>query len=119
MQAATDINAGWTEVGKLEDIPRLGSRIIRRAAGDIALFRTSDDQVFALLNRCPHKGGPLSEGIVSGRAVTCPLHNMCFDLETGEAKGPDEGHVTRFPTRIEEGAVQVNLSGEPEAAGGA
>jgi len=65
----------WIEVGRLEDIPRLGARVIKRPEGDIAVFRTRDDEVFALLNRCPHKGGPLSEGIVYGRTVACPLHN--------------------------------------------
>jgi nitrite reductase (NADH) small subunit len=97
----------WVEVGPLESIPRLGARVVRNDGGDIAVFRTRDDEVFALLNRCPHKGGPLSEGIVYGRTVACPLHNWCIDLGTGQAKAPDEGCAASFATRIEGGRVLV------------
>ncbi len=97
----------WIEVGGIDDIPRLGSRVVRREGGDIAVFRTGSDEVFALLNRCPHKGGPLSEGIVYGRTVACPLHNWCIDLGTGEARAPDEGCAARFPVRLEGGRVLV------------
>jgi len=99
----------WLEAGLIDDIPRLGARIIKRDDGDIAVFRTADDEVFALLNRCPHKGGPLSEGIVYGRTVACPLHNWCLDLSTGQAKAPDEGCAPRFDTRLEQGRVYVAL----------
>ena len=97
----------WIEVGGIDDIPRLGSRVVRREGGDIAVFRTGSDEVFALLNRCPHKGGPLSEGIVYGRTVACPLHNWCIDLGTGEARAPDEGCAASFPVRLEGGRVLV------------
>jgi nitrite reductase (NADH) small subunit len=97
----------WIEVGGIEEIPRLGSRVVRREGGDIAVFRTALDEVFALLNRCPHKGGPLSEGIVYGRTVACPLHNWCLDLESGQARAPDEGCAARFPVRLEGGRVLV------------
>ena len=97
----------WIEVGGIDDIPRLGSRVVRREGGDIAVFRTGSDEVFALLNRCPHKGGPLSEGIVYGRTVACPLHNWCIDLGTGEARAPDDGCAARFPVRLEGGRVLV------------
>ena len=100
-------NTEWIEVGGIADIPRLGSRVVRREGGDIAVFRTADDGVFALLNRCPHKGGPLSEGIVYGRTVACPLHNWCLDLETGAARAPDEGCAARFPVRLEGDRVLV------------
>ena len=99
----------WLEAGLIDDIPRLGARIIKRDDGDIAVFRTADDEVFALLNRCPHKGGPLSEGIVYGRTVACPLHNWCLDLASGQAKAPDEGCAPRFDTRLEQGRVYVAL----------
>jgi nitrite reductase (NADH) small subunit len=79
----------WIQIGKLEDVPRQGSRVVNTATGEIALFRSVDDQVFALNNRCPHKGGPLSQGIVHGRRVTCPLHNWVIELETGNAVAPD------------------------------
>lgn len=100
----------WVEVGPIDAIPRLGARVIEREGGDIAVFRTRDDAVFALLNRCPHRGGPLSEGIVYGQTVACPLHNWCMDLASGAAKAPDEGQVARFPTRIEGGVVQVSMT---------
>jgi nitrite reductase (NADH) small subunit len=59
--------------------------------GDIAVFRTGDSQVFALWDACPHKGGPLSNGIIHGHAVACPLHNWTIDLATGEPTGADRG----------------------------
>ena len=81
----------WIEIVALEEIPRLGSRVIRTDTMDVALFRTRDDRVFALRDACPHRGGPLSQGIVHGTSVTCPLHNWKIDLASGEALGPDEG----------------------------
>jgi len=89
--SAVGLVDGWTEVGTLADIPRLGARVVTSALGDIALFRTAEDEVFALEDRCPHKGGPLSQGIVHGRGVSCPLHNWLIDLATGEACAPDHG----------------------------
>ena len=83
----------FLEIGKLSDIPRQGARCVVTPRGRIAVFRTAEDHVFALEDRCPHKGGPLSQGIVHGGAVTCPLHNMVIALETGHAMGADEGQV--------------------------
>jgi nitrite reductase [NAD(P)H] small subunit len=100
----------WTHVCNVSDIPRLGSRVLRRASGDVALFRTADDEVFALLDRCPHKGGALSQGIVHGKAVTCPLHSWNIGLETGQARAPDEGCARRFPVKVEGVAVHVCLA---------
>ena len=82
-----------------------GARVIRMPEGDIAVFRTGDDRVFALHDQCPHRQGPLSQGIVHGGRVTCPLHNWKIELETGEAAGPDEGSTACFPVRIEDGRV--------------
>jgi nitrite reductase (NADH) small subunit len=101
----------WIEVGSVEDIPRLGSRVVETDGGSIAVFRNSEDEVFALRNRCPHKGGPLSEGIVYGRTVACPLHNWCIDLANGQAKAPDEGCAPSYPVRVENG--RVFLSPDP------
>lgn len=95
----------WVEIGRIEQIPRRGARCVNTPAGKIAVFRTAEDQVFALENRCPHKGGPLSEGIVHGGAVTCPLHNWVFDLSTGEAQGADEGQVRTFPVSVVDGRI--------------
>lgn len=101
----------WTEVASLSDIPRLGSRVVQTAKGDVALFRTADDSVFALDDRCPHKGGPLSQGIVHGHSVTCPLHNWVIDLASGEAQAPDIGCVKRTPVRLDAGRVLIALRG--------
>lgn len=106
----------WTEILAIEDIPRLGSRVVRTDTMDIALFRTSLDEVFALRDSCPHKGGPLSQGIVHGNAVTCPLHNWKIDLESGTALGPDEGCTHRFPVKVENGRVFIALSVEAAVA---
>ena len=98
----------FVDIASLEDIPRQGARLIRTSAGCVALFRTADDRVFALDDRCPHKGGPLSEGIVHGHQVTCPLHNWVFDLNTGTALGADEGTVRTWPVRVDDGRVLIS-----------
>ncbi len=100
----------WIGIGTIDDIPPLGSRIVKTGDGDIAIFRASDDRIFAIEDRCPHKGGPLSQGIVHGGRVTCPLHNWTIDLETGRAVAPDEGCVKRYPLRIEGGELFLKLS---------
>jgi nitrite reductase (NADH) small subunit len=107
--------AEWIRICALADIPLLGSRVVRDAAGDIALFRSVENAVFALLDQCPHKGGPLSQGIVHGRSVTCPLHNWKIDLSTGAAIAPDAGCVRAFPVRIEQGEVLLQFGGVPSA----
>lgn len=100
--------SNWIDIGPLNDIPARGARVVKTANGCVALFRTHDDQVFALDDRCPHKGGPLSEGIVHGHSVTCPLHNWVFDLNSGTAKGEDDGQVGTYPVRVEAGRVLVD-----------
>ena len=100
----------WTDIGALDQIPRRGARVVRSAKGCVAVFRTADDQAFALEDRCPHKGGPLSQGIVHGKSVTCPLHNWVMSLETGEAEGADEGRAATFLVRVEQGRILVDLS---------
>ena len=101
-------NQNWLDIGALSDIPQRGARVVKTVHGCVAVFRTGDDQVFAIDDRCPHKGGPLSEGIVHGHAVTCPLHNWVFSLETGMAQGADEGEVTTYPARIEGGRILLD-----------
>ncbi len=96
----------WTLICRVEDIPLLGSRrIARPRGGAVAVFRTADDRVFALLDRCPHKGGPLSQGIVFGDSVACPLHNWTIGLADGEARAPDQGCTARFAVKVEDGQV--------------
>lgn len=106
----------WIDVGALADIPRLGSRLVRAPGGDVAVFRDAGDGVFALHDKCPHKGGPLSQGIVHGRAVTCPLHNWVVSLETGEAQGADKGCAHRIPARVEAGRVLLSARALPRRA---
>ena len=99
----------WKYICKLEDIPVLGARRVTRAQGlEVAVFRTATDEVFALLDRCPHKGGPLSQGIVFGRSVACPLHNWTIGLCDGQAQAPDEGCTPSFQVKLEDGAVYLD-----------
>jgi len=100
----------WKHICPLDDIPRLGARVVQRpAGGDIAVFRNADDEVFALHDKCPHKGGPLSQGIVHGKRVTCPLHGWNIELSSGEACAPDEGSTVTYPARVENGVVLLAL----------
>lgn len=102
--------AAWVDIGALDDIPRQGARVVATARGDVAVFRTHDDAVFALDDACPHKAGKLSQGIVHGHSVTCPLHNWVIGLADGQAQSPDEGCVHRIPARLESGRVQLGLT---------
>lgn len=99
----------WQKICALSDIPRLGSRVVKHPGGDIAVFRTADDDVFALHDKCPHKGGPLSQGIVHGRRVTCPLHGWNIGLEDGAAVAPDVGHCGKFEVRLDAGDVYLKI----------
>jgi nitrite reductase (NADH) small subunit len=99
----------WKVICRVEEIPVLGARRVARPRGmDVAVFRNDQDQVFALLDRCPHKGGPLSQGIVFGTSVACPLHNWTIGLEDGQARAPDEGCTPRFSCRVQEGQVMLD-----------
>lgn len=96
----------WTPICRKDDIPELGARRVAREHGlDVALFRTSTGDVHALLDRCPHKGGPLSQGLVFGNSVACPLHNWTIQLVDGRATAPDEGSTPRFAVKVEDGEV--------------
>ena len=98
----------WTHICHIEDIPVLGSRRVARDTGlDVAVFRNDADEVFALLDRCPHKGGPLSQGIVFGTSVACPLHNWNIDLCDGQAQAPDVGCTPRFEVKVDAGGVYL------------
>jgi nitrite reductase (NADH) small subunit len=107
----------WVEIGGLDDIPRRGARRVRCAdtAFPIAVFRTADDRVFALIDRCPHRAGPLSEGIVEGCAVACPLHGWVIGLASGEAAAPDEGRVPTIAVELR--GRRIFLAGSALEAG--
>lgn len=98
------------DIGALYDIPVQGARVVKTRFGCVAIFRTADDQVFALDDRCPHKGGPLSEGIVHGTSVTCPLHNWVFDMATGVAQGADDGRINTYPVQVQAGRIVLDVS---------
>jgi nitrite reductase (NADH) small subunit len=106
----------WIEIAPLEDVPRLGSRVVKTDTVDIAVFRTAGDEVFALKDECPHRKGPLSQGIVHDKTVTCPLHNWKIDLANGEARGPDEGCTRSYPVKVENGMIYLGLMAQEVAA---
>jgi len=99
----------WLYICRLDDIPVSGARVVRfEGRPDIALFRTLADQVYALRDRCPHKGGPLSQGIVHGARVTCPLHAWVINLDNGRAVEPDVGATACFRVRCADGEVYLH-----------
>jgi len=106
----------WVLIGSLSDIPRRGARCVETPQGKIAVFRTMEDRVFAIDDNCPHRGGPLSQGIVHGASVTCPLHNWVISLETGKALGADDGSVRTVEVKVEGQQIFVALSAEADRA---
>lgn len=101
----------WKAICHVDDIPVLGARRVERPQGiAVAIFRNAEDQVFALLDRCPHKGGPLSQGIVFGTSVACPLHNWTIGLADGCAQAPDVGCTVPFAVKVEAGEVSLNAA---------
>ena len=106
--------SNWIDIGSIHDIPRQGARTVKLSSGEIGVFRTQDDQLFALENRCPHKHGPLSQGIIHGHAVACPLHNWRISLATGQALGDDRGCVPVVPMKVDGERILIQLT-LPEA----
>jgi nitrite reductase (NADH) small subunit len=111
------MSGNWIEIGLLDDIPVLGSRVVKTSHGDVAVFRNAEDQLFALHDKCPHKGGPLSQGIVHGTSVTCPLHSWVIGLENGEAKGNDRGCAKSFHIKLSDGRVFLDVQTSMRKAG--
>ena len=103
------MDTNWIAIGNIADIPLRGARCVKTPQGKIAVFRTAENEAFAIEDHCPHKGGPLSQGIVHAKAVTCPLHNWVISLETGKALGADEGAVRTLPVRNHDGALFIAL----------
>ena len=99
----------WIEIGTLNDIPQLGARVVTSDKGNIAIFRTAEDKVFAIKDECPHKQGPLSQGIVHGDRVACPLHDWKIQLDTGTAVAPDEGCAATYPVKMEGNKIMLSL----------
>ena len=101
--------AGWSRACRVEDIPKLGARVVKGANCNIAIFRNAEDEIFALRDECPHKKGPLSQGIVHGRKVACPLHNWNIQLEDGCAVAPDQGCTKSYPVKVENGEIFLQI----------
>lgn len=104
-----DVAPVWKRLCDLDEVPRLGSRVVKSPLGDIAVFRNAGDEVFALHDKCPHKGGPLSQGIVHGKTVTCPLHSWKLDLASGQAQAPDKGCTRTFRVKVEDDLIWLAL----------
>lgn len=100
----------WIEIGAVSDVPVRGSRLVQVSGGTVAVFRTNDDHIFAIDDRCPHLGGPLSQGIVHDQRVTCPLHNLVIDLASGEGQGPEGGCVRTYPIDIQGDRILLDIS---------
>lgn len=100
----------WIEVGTVNDIPKQGARVVKTDEGDIAVFKTEEGEIFALQDKCPHKGGPLSQGIVHGKRIACPLHDWKIQLDTGLAVAPDEGCAASFPIKVEGEIIFISLT---------
>jgi nitrite reductase (NADH) small subunit len=109
----------WLDVGPLAGVPERGARVVRVGDVDIAVFRTGAGDLFALRDRCPHRGGPLSQGIVHGERVTCPLHDWVIDLRSGSAVGADAGCTAAFATRVANGRVAIEVPEEIAVASAA
>ncbi|PVV12950.1 MAG: nitrite reductase (NAD(P)H) small subunit [gamma proteobacterium symbiont of Ctena orbiculata] len=108
--------SNWIDIALLNEIPRLGARVVKTDTVDIAVFRTASDEVFALKDECPHRKGPLSQGIVHDNSVTCPLHNWKIDLASGEAKAPDAGCSRSYPIKVVDGRIFLGLIDQEVAA---
>lgn len=108
--------ADWVDIGGIDDVPLRGARIVKSPFGCMAVFRTAENEAYAIEDKCPHKGGPLSQGIVHGKSVTCPLHNWVISLETGKAQGADSGAVRTFSLKIEKGRILVDRATLPMVA---
>ncbi len=98
----------WIDIGHIDEVPLRGARLVKTPVGCVGIFRTDVAEIFAASNTCPHKQGPLVEGIVHGQSVTCPLHNWVFDLNTGEAKGAEDGRIATYPVRLENGRILLD-----------
>ena len=104
------MSENWIDVGTVNDIPHLGARVVETSKGNIAIFRTAEDEIFALRDKCPHRGGPLSQGIVHGKRVACPLHDWKIHLDSGEAVAPDEGCAASYPVRLDGDRILLSLN---------
>lgn len=111
-------DARWVRITACDNIPPREGRAAVVGDREIAIFNLGDG-FLAVDNRCPHRGGPLADGIVAGRAVVCPLHAWKIDLRTGSVERPAglDACVRSYPTRVEAGIVLIELPVAARAAG--
>jgi nitrite reductase (NADH) small subunit len=107
----------WVRITSCSNIPAREGRAVRVGGRELALFNLGD-RFLATDNRCPHQGGPLCDGIVTGTSVVCPLHAWKVDLTSGAVERPAAAHrcVATYPTRVDAGIVVIGL---PVAGDGA
>lgn len=107
----------WIRIAACHSIPPREGRPVRIGGRDIAIFNVGD-RFLAIDNRCPHQGGPLCDGIVTGAAVICPLHAWRVCLETGAVDRPNGSAacVRTYPVRVLNGVVELGLSAADGAA---
>jgi NAD(P)H-dependent nitrite reductase small subunit len=104
------MNETWTKITLASNVPPREGRAVTIGDKEIAIFNLNG-RYLTIENACPHRGGPLCDGIVSGTSVVCPLHGRHFDLETGIAvRAPEHACVATFPTRVEDGIILVDLT---------
>ncbi|WP_223589121.1 nitrite reductase small subunit NirD [Neobacillus bataviensis] len=97
-------------VGKAEDLPQKLGKTVTIGRKEIAVFKLENGKIHAIENRCPHKGGVLAEGIVSGEFVYCPLHDWKISVMDGRVQAPDVGCVQSYPVEIRDGQVFIFLN---------
>ncbi len=107
------MQAKWLDIGPVSQIEPGMAATLPVIGGpedeyrEIAVFHTMRGEFYALVNKCPHKQGPLSQGIVHGDSVTCPLHNWKISLRSGQALGDDEGCVPTIPVKVDAGRIYL------------
>lgn len=107
----------WIDAGPLTAIPCPGARQLRTEQITLAIVRTSSDTIYAIADACPHRGGPLSQGMVYGERLQCPMHGLVIDLVSGAAIAPDHGSTATYPVRINNGHILVGLTPQSRSTG--
>lgn len=107
----------WIDAGPIDAIPCPGARQLRTGDLTLAIVRTSSDTLYAIADACPHRGGPLSQGMVYGERLQCPMHGLVIDLISGNAVAPDHGSTATYPVRLSEGRIQVGLTPQSRNTG--
>jgi nitrite reductase (NADH) small subunit len=102
--------SNWVKVCAAEDIPPFEGRRTKIEGFYVGVFHT-EEGFYAIGDICPHLGGPLSDGILAGTEVSCPLHNRRVALKSGEVVNDDLSCVPAFPVEVRNGTIYVDVSG--------